>query len=299
MTHTSFTLASTRSVEKNMFVTATTTAITTTTTTTTCSSNNTINGINKMFKSTRHSARVITKSLQTQSAAQRRQHLQLNHYPKERERLHEKNEPSTSASATSSSKAVIAAAALAVFLSTTAPWDGAIAGEDDDKKFVRNMLGGCTPDKLDLFKDVRAKFSMEASTGALPEAILDLDQCDYSNLDLDAKVLSGLIARNANFENSQLTHTEMSRTDARGSNFKGVNFKDTNAYSTRFDGSNMENANFENVILSGASFGKYNGEWANMKGANFEGALLSSSDARELCKNPTLDIEGQMNVGGC
>ena len=86
------------------------------------------------------------------------------------------------------------------------PVGSAIAGDDDDKKFVRNMLGGCTPDKLDLFKDVRAKFSMEASTGALPEAILDLDKCDYSNIDLDAKVLSGLIARNANFENSQLAH---------------------------------------------------------------------------------------------
>ena len=69
-----------------------------------------------------------------------------------------------------------------------------------------------------------------------------------------------LIARNANFENLTVDDNEMSRTDARWSNFKGVNFKDTNAYSTRFDGSNLENANFENVILSGASFGKYNGE---------------------------------------
>jgi hypothetical protein len=225
-------------------------------------------------------------------------HHHQNHQNHHKER-HEKKGVSTSSSSQSKTTlTLIASAALSMFISITTPID-AIAGGDDDKKFVRNMIGGCTSDKLDLFKDVRAKFSMEASTGALPEAILDLDKCDYSNLDLDAKVLSGLIARNANFENSQLTHNEMSRTDARGSNFKGVNFKDTNAYSTRFDGSNLENANFENVILSGASFGKYNGEWANMKGANFEGALLSSSDARELCKNPTLDLEGQMNVGGC
>ena len=73
---------------------------------------------------------------------------------------------------------------------------------------------------------------MEASTGAFPEAILDLDKCDYSNLDLDAKVLSGLIARNANFENSQLTTTKYPNR-RRGSNFKGVNFEDMNAYSTR------------------------------------------------------------------
>lgn len=271
-----------------------------TTTTTTTTTTPTKPPATKMLKATRHytirdaSRRIRTKFPKTQAAIHHHRHY-------ERE---EKYEPSTSTSTStsstvSSSKTLLAATALAVVLSTMSPVGSAIAGDDDDKKFVRNMLGGCTPDKLDLFKDVRAKFSMEASTGALPEAILDLDKCDYSNIDLDAKVLSGLIARNANFENSQLTHTEMSRTDARGSNFKGVNFKDTNAYSTRFDGSNMENANFENVILSGASFGKYNGEWANMKGANFEGALLSSSDARELCKNPTLDLEGQMNVGGC
>ena len=272
----------------------------TTTTTTTTTTTPTKPPATKMLKATRHytirdsSRRIRTKFPKTQAAIPHHRHY-------ERE---EKYEPSTSTSTStsstvSSSKTLLAATALAVVLSTMSQVGSAIAGDDDDKKFVRNMLGGCTPDKLDLFKDVRAKFSMEASTGALPEAILDLDKCDYSNIDLDAKVLSGLIARNANFENSQLTHTEMSRTDARGSNFKGVNFKDTNAYSTRFDGSNMENANFENVILSGASFGKYNGEWANMKGANFEGVLLSSSDARELCKNPTLDLEGQMNVGGC
>ena len=39
---------------------------------------------------------------------------------------------------------------------------------------------GCTLRALDAFSDVRAKFSLEVSTGALPEAVLTLTGCDYS-----------------------------------------------------------------------------------------------------------------------
>ena len=204
----------------------------TTTTTTTTTTTPTKPPATKMLKATRHytirdaSRRIRTKFPKTQAA--------IPHHQRE-----EKNEPSTSTSSTvSSSKTLLAATALAVVLSTMSPVGSAIAGDDDDKKFVRNMLGGCTPDKLDLFKDVRAKFSMEASTGALPEAILDLDKCDYSNIDLDAKVLSGLIARNANFENSQLTHTEMSRTvqeEREGESAKQENTKQRTRVKRRFD----------------------------------------------------------------
>ena len=204
----------------------------TTTTTTTTTTTPTKPPATKMLKATCHytirdaSRRLRTKFPKTQAA--------IPHHQRE-----EKNEPSTSTSSTvSSSKTLLAATALAVVLSTMSPVGSAIAGDDDDKKFVRNMLGGCTPDKLDLFKDVRAKFSMEASTGALPEAILDLDKCDYSNIDLDAKVLSGLIARNANFENSQLTHTEMSRTvqeEREGESAKQENTKQRTRVKRRFD----------------------------------------------------------------
>ena len=59
------------------------------------------------------------------------------------------------------------------------------------------MPGGCTLDALDLFKDTRAKFSLEVGTGALPEAVLHLAACDYSGADMDGRVLSGAIASNA------------------------------------------------------------------------------------------------------
>ena len=132
-----------------------------------------------MLKATRHytirdaSRRIRTKYPKTQAA--------LPHHQRE-----EKNERTTSTSSTvSSSKTLLAATALAVVLSTMSPVGSAIAGDDDDKKFVRKMLGGCTPEKLDLFKDVRAKLSMETDTGALHESILYLDTCDSCNIALD------------------------------------------------------------------------------------------------------------------
>ena len=73
---------------------------------------------------------------------------------------------------------------------------------------------------LDLFKETRAKFSLEVGTGALP-IILDLGGCDYSGADLSGKVLSGAIASGANFERANLTGGEMSRAKAIGTNFRG------------------------------------------------------------------------------
>ena len=84
---------------------------------------------------------------------------------------------------------------------------------------VREMPGGCTVEALDLFKETRAKFSLEVGTGALPESILDLGGCDHSGADLSGKVLSGAIASGANFERANLTGGEMSRAKAIGTNF--------------------------------------------------------------------------------
>jgi len=158
---------------------------------------------------------------------------------------------------------------------------------------------GCTVKALDLFSDVRAKFSMEVASGALPEAVLNLSRCDYSGKDLKGKVLSGVVGDDVNFDGVDFTGAEMSRASMRGSSFKNAVLNSVNAYEVRFDGSDMRGADFTNTLLSSASFGKYNGVWANVEGAQFEGALLSSSDAQRLCQNPTLDIDGLIAIGGC
>ena len=60
----------------------------------------------------------------------------------------------------------------------------------------------------------------------------------------------------------------------------------------------MRGADFSNSIISNATFGKdENGRWANLTGATFEGALLSSSDVKKVCINPTLDDEAKAVLG--
>mgnify|MGYP006973273435 CR=1 FL=1 len=41
--------------------------------------------------------------------------------------------------------------------------------------------------------DTRATFSLEASGGNMTEALVDIRNCDFSNLDLSGKVLSGVL----------------------------------------------------------------------------------------------------------
>jgi len=189
--------------------------------------------------------------------------------------------------------------ALAAALALAAP--GAASAQPGTKPIpvIDDPEVGCTVKALDLFADVRAKFSMEVASGALPEAVLNLSRCDYGGADLRNKILSGVVGDEVNFDNVDFTGGEMSRASMRGSSFKNAVLNSVNAYEVRFDGSDMRGADFTNTLLSSASFGKYKGVWANVEGAQFEGALLSSSDAQRLCQNPTLDIDGLIAIGGC
>lgn len=197
-------------------------------------------------------------------------------------------------------RAAACAVAVSIALTTAIPGSVALASPGAKPPPLISTPEGCTVKALDLFADVRAKFSLEVSTGALPEAVLTLGGCDYSGKNLHGKILSGVNADGTNFEGADLSATEMSRTSARNSNLRGVNFASANAYEARFDGSDLRGANFDGALLSNATFGKgEDGKWANLDGVNFDGALVSSSDARKLCQNPTLDVEGEIAIGGC
>jgi len=160
----------------------------------------------------------------------------------------------------------------------------------------------CTLATLDKFAQTRAKFSAEAGAGDLgKEGFVDIRDCDFSNLDLSSKIFSGVIMERANLNGARVVGTEMSRADARDAQLKGVNFSDTNCYASNFDGADLEGAQFENSILSSASFGKSaeTGKWANLKDTKFEGALVSSSDVKRICANPTLTEETKDYELGC
>ena len=65
-------------------------------------------------------------------------------------------------------------------------------------------------------------------------------------------------------------------------------------------GTDLSGAVFENAILTNATFGKDGaGRWANLKGSHFEGALLSQSDIRRVCANPTVDDDVRLEELGC
>ena len=51
---------------------------------------------------------------------------------------------------------------------------------------------------------------------------------------MTGKVLSGVIASNANFEGAKVVRNEMSRAQAIDANFKNADFSDTNAYEAGF-----------------------------------------------------------------
>jgi uncharacterized protein YjbI with pentapeptide repeats len=68
---------------------------------------------------------------------------------------------------------------------------------------------------------------LEVGSGAIPEAVLDLAQCDYSGRDLTGKVLSGVLASHANFQGARVVGAEMSRAQAVGSNFRDADFTGT------------------------------------------------------------------------
>jgi len=115
----------------------------------------------------------------------------------------------------------VAAVALSLALATSPLDADAVASVGQKPPPTISTPEGCTLRALDAFSDVRAKFSLEVSTGALPEAVLTLTGCDYSGKQLRGKILSGVVMDGTNFENADACETEMSRTSARNSNCAG------------------------------------------------------------------------------
>ena len=89
----------------------------------------------------------------------------------------------------------------------------------------------------------RAAFS-DFATQQNKELYVNIEGCDYSNLDLSNEVLSGVKARGANFSNS-IFPAECSRADFSIANLSGVVMRSSNLYNTLFSGANLENADFQ------------------------------------------------------
>ena len=196
--------------------------------------------------------------------------------------------------------AVVAAAALALTLATP---DATLAGTPKGQgvlstdEYGRSDVDRCSVEALKKGASTRAAFS-DFATQQNQELYVNIEGCDFSNMDLSGEVLSGVKARGANFRNS-IFGPECSRADFSVADLRGAVVRNVNLYNTVFAGANLEGADFTASLANGAFFGKdeQTGELANLKGAIFEDTLLSSSDVTRMCSNKTLDFEGKMNLG--
>ena len=199
-------------------------------------------------------------------------------------------------------KAVFVSAATAATLALTNPavtLAGTPKGQGvlSTDEMGRTDVDRCSVEALKKGANTRAAFS-DFATQQNQELYVNVEGCDFSNMDLSNEVLSGIKARGANFSNS-IFGSESSRADFSDANLAGAKIRSVNLYNTIFAGANLEGADLTGSLASGAFFGTdpQTGKAANLKGTVFEDTLLSTSDVRTICTNRTLDFEGQMNLG--
>jgi len=201
------------------------------------------------------------------------------------------------------SAAVAAAAAATLSLGAFTAPPASVAGTPKGQGVVssdaygRTDVDRCSLDALGKGASTRAAFS-DFATQQNEELYVNVEGCDFSNMDLSKEVLSGIKARGANFSNS-IFPSECARADFSDANLSGTVLRSSNLFNTLFAGANLAGADLTGALASGARFGvdAQTGQAANLKGAVFEGTLLSTSDVRAMCTNRTLDFEGQSNLG--
>jgi uncharacterized protein YjbI with pentapeptide repeats len=191
------------------------------------------------------------------------------------------------------------AAALALTMGSPAAIAGVPKGQGvkSTDELGRTDVDRCSLEALGKGASTRAAFS-DFATEQNKELYVNVEGCDYSNMDLSKEVLSGIKARGANFSNS-IFPKEASRADFSDANLAGAVIRSANLFNSIFAGTNMENADISGSLASGAYFGKdpQTGTQANMKGVNLEGTLFAVSDVKTICLNRTLEFEAQAELG--
>lgn len=199
-------------------------------------------------------------------------------------------------------KAAFLAAAAAATISLASPASSEAGtpkgqGVMSTDEMGRTDVDRCSLEALGKGASTRAAFS-DFATQQNKELYVNVEGCDFSNMDLSKEVLSGIKARGANFSNS-IFGPECSRADFSDANLAGAVIRNVNLYNTVFAGANLEGADLTGALASGAFFGAdpQTGKAANLKGAVFEDTLLSTSDVRSMCTNRTLEFEAKMYLG--
>ena len=196
--------------------------------------------------------------------------------------------------------AVAAAAALALTLATP---DATLAGTPKGQgvlstdEYGRSDVDRCSIEALKKGASTRAAFS-DFATQQNQELYVNIEGCDFSNMDLSGEVLSGVKARGANFRNSIFGRSALAPTSA--SPTFAAPSSETSTSTTPCSPAPTSRAPISQPPLaSGAFFGKdeQTGELANPQGRRLRGHAPLEFRVTRMCSNKTLDFEGKMNLG--
>ena len=159
------------------------------------------------------------------------------------------------------SAAVATAAALALTMGSPAAIAGVPKGQGvkSTDELGRTDVDRCSLEALGKGASTRAAFS-DFATEQNKELYVNVEGCDYSNMDLSNEVLSGIKARGANFSNS-IFPKEASRADFSDANLAGAVIRSANLFNSIFAGTNMENADYFRVPRVGCVFREGSADW--------------------------------------